>query len=443
MYITLNQPVKLTVAGMCLAGLVACSEDGTFPTSATITIETDDTTDTAEVSDALAEAQSLLTALEDIGGTPFDVDNPVDFPVDYNVFIPSITGVDLNLKGDDNPSGPTMRIPMFEGRDPAGNPVDYIITEASDLDVANLMGLAYAPRMLAGANTPGAQNVILDNGIMEFPGTVDFSFTRSVTPGDPNATEGPNSVTRSEFPAAAVQPGAIADDEWSSLVVLPSGLVFNAQLVANATGIHDRIPDSTQDDQNNVNLDRTNRFVIFQLLDGWHAGDRYFYHIVTDSSVPDASSIELGVFAPRLAFLPAAGVFPDGARLGFSPNSNGLASGPDLPQGLNVSVTDQRIDPVNVFPISPADDRFSPMWDAHISQWTDEAIDNNLRRAITSIEDLASLIDDGLITNFVGNDGPENDFIAGLMPTNAIINCPVIMQPNESVINTTFGEFVN
>ncbi|MDB3935178.1 hypothetical protein N9383_00480 [Granulosicoccus sp.] len=74
--------------------------------------------------------------------------------------------------------------------------------------------------------------ITLDNGIMEFPGTVDFSFTRSVTPGDPNATEGPNSVTRSEFPAAAVQPGAIADDEWSSLVVLPSGPVFKAQLAA-------------------------------------------------------------------------------------------------------------------------------------------------------------------------------------------------------------------
>ncbi|MDB3935177.1 hypothetical protein N9383_00475 [Granulosicoccus sp.] len=58
-------------------------------------------------------------------------------------------------------------------------------------------------------------------------------------------------------------------------------------------------------------------------------------------------------------------------------------------------MTDQRIDSVNVFPIDPSDDRFSPMWDAHISQWTDEAIDNNLRRAITSIEDLASLIDDG------------------------------------------------
>ena len=34
---------------------------------------------------------------------------------------------------------------------------------------------------------------------------------------------------------------------------------------------YERIPDSTQDDQNNVNLDRTNRFVLFQLLTGWHA----------------------------------------------------------------------------------------------------------------------------------------------------------------------------
>ena len=56
---------------------------------------------------------------------------------------------------------------------------------------------------------------------------------------------------------------------------------------------YERIPDSTQDDQNNVNLDRTNRFVFFQLLTGWHAGGRYFYHIDTDLSIPDVSSIEL------------------------------------------------------------------------------------------------------------------------------------------------------
>ena len=308
----INRSVKLAFASVLLVALAACSDDDDDDDSVVNDdtaepiaspadpIVTPEPTDAPEATAAVAEAQSLLTALGDMGGSPFNAETAVIFPDEFNLFIPSITGVDLNEADEENPSGPTVRMPMFEGRDPAGNPVDYIITEASDQAVADLMGLVFAPRMAAGADSPGSQQVTLDNGIMVFPGAVDFSPIRSVTPGDPNATEGPNSITRSEFPPAAVQPGAVADDEWSSLVVLPSGLVLNAQLVANATGIHDRIPDSAQDDQSNPNLDRTNRFVVMQLLDGWQDDERYYFHLVTDASVPDAASIELGVFAPRV-----------------------------------------------------------------------------------------------------------------------------------------------
>jgi len=438
---------KLAVASLMMAGLVACSSDDDGDNN--VAGDTDAPDDQSQVeapsqdSAMVAEARALMDALAAMGGTPFDPANATVYPAEANIFIPSVTGVDLALASDANPSGPTARLPMFEGLDPAGNPVDYVITEASDQAVADMMGIIYAPRMSAGAQSAGAQLVTLDNGIMVFPGTVDFSPTRSVTPGDPNATEGANSMTRSEFPPAAIQPGAVADDEWSSLVVLPSGLVLNAQLVANATGIHDRIPDSGQDDQNNPNLDRTNRFVVMQLLDGWQDDERYYFHFVTDASVPDAASIELGVFAPRVGLIPTAGVFPEGARLGFSPNVNGVFSGPNGSQGLNVSATDQTIDPVNVFPIDPTDPTYSPMWDVHLNMWTSAAIDAEQRRVITSTQDLQSLIDEGLITNFFGNQGPSNPLIAGLMPTGAIINCPVIMQPEESLIGTTIGVFEN
>jgi len=165
---------------------------------------------------------------------------------------------------------------------------------------------------------------------------------------------------------------------------------------------------------------------------------------VTDASVPDAASIELGVFAPRVGLIPSPGVFPEDARLGFSPNVNGVFEGPLGSQGLNVSVTDQAIDPVNVFPIDPIDPQFSPFWDVHLSMWTSDAIDNDERRVITSTGDLEGLIDEGLIVNFFGNlDGPANPLIAGLNPTGAIINCPVLLQPQGSVINTTFGDFEN
>ena len=393
---------------------------------------------------AMSAARALLDGLAADGGSPYDLETALVYPDEFEIFIPSVTGVDLRLVSDENPSGPTARIPMFRGLDPAGNSVDYIITETSDRNVAELMGIIYAPRMAVPRGTPGVQEVTIENGIMQFVGTVDFSPIRFVTPGDPTIPGSPNEITRSAFPPADLNPGAIADAAWSSQVMLPSGLVFNAQVVANATGIHDRIPDSGQDDQSNPNLDRTNRFVIMQLLDGWQDGRRNYFHFVTDASVPDAAAIELGVFAPTVGLLPDAGVFTDGTRLGFAPSANGI---PDptgnLGQGLNISSIDQANDPVNVFPIQPTDLRYTPMWDAHIYMWTGDAIDNDQRRLVTSIDDLNGLFEEGLVENFFGNNGPENDFIAGLMPTNAIINCPVIMQPDESLIGTTFGEYQN
>lgn len=74
------------------------------------------------------------------------------------------------------------------------------------------------------------------------------------------------------------------------------------------------------------------------------------------------------------------------------------------------------------------------MWDAHLNMWTDAAIngpDGDMRRAITSFEDLQSLIEAGYVTSFAGSPGIENEFIFGLRATNAVINCPVICQPFE------------
>jgi len=45
------------------------------------------------------------------------------------------------------------------------------------------------------------------------------------------------------------------------------------------------------------------------------------------------------------------------------------------------------------------------------------------------IDDLAGFFEQGLVENFFPNNGLENNFIAGLVPTNAIINCPVICNP--------------
>ncbi|WP_010180733.1 hypothetical protein [Aquimarina agarilytica] len=395
---------------------------------------------------AKKEALTLLKSIKLDGGEPFNVKRPaVRYTRDQNVFVPSAIGIDFRIDRNVVPQGPTVRLPMFTGwetTETGRRKGHYVITETSNRFISKLLGVAFAPRM---ANARGSDGVQLGkftrNGRLVFEGSVDFSPKRSLVAGVPGGG-------LLSFPPAEANAGAIADDNWSSYVVLPSGLVINAQLVANDTGIHDRIPalDTSidgQDDFNSPFLSKETASVVLQLLDGWHDGRDYYFHIVTDTSDPGPAAIEKGVFAPKLNNIPAFGEFPGGAFLGFSPCANG---NPERDaegniQGLNVAIDseDQNQDPTNTFPIDPSDDRFSPMWDAHICEWA-ASVPENERPILRSIAQIEKEIANGRLGNFRGNNGPVNPFIAGLMPTRALINCPVITQPVESAIGTIVGE---
>ena len=352
------------------------------------------------------------------------------------------------------PAGPTGRFPMYTGWEtlPDGSlrKGHYVITEASDRAMAEELGVIFSPRMAEAIGSEGAQSVTLDeSGRIVFPGYVDFSPKRSLIAGgrsDDNILFG--------FPPEQVNPGAIASDSWSSYVILPSGVVINAQMVANSSGIHDRIPNPNgvgiefQDDLNNPNLSVEKASVVMQLLDGWHDGRPYYFHIVTDTSDPAPAAIELGVFAPRLANLPSFGLFPGGSMLPFSPTANGNTNrtaaeiATDGVQGLNVaSLSNEQLqDPTNTFPIDPSDERYAPMWDAHITEFT---VPENERPILKSFDQVNELLANGTLVNFRGNanESPLDNSLSDLLTaTGAIINCPVITQPFDSVIGTQIGE---
>jgi len=309
----------------------------------------------------------------------------------------------------------------IRGLSPQGQDVFYIITEASDFEVAHRMGVNYAPKLAEAIGSPGVQNVTLEDGIMKFAGNVDFSPEYKVVPGDPPGY----------FPPKVANPGAVADDQWSSIVVLPSGLVLNAQIVQNASGHHLRVKA----------IDSEARTVTLSILDGVQGGNQYFYHLVTDASVPIAAVLEKGVFAPKLAKIPEFGKSVPGeksALLAFSPVLNGRTdkgSGED--QGFSTALANGGIDPINVFPIGPDNDNpsrennYSPLWDAHVSMWTQAAIDTGKLHRIHSMDEQKSLIREGLLTSAsINPPGPGNPYVGGLRPTQAIINCPVVAQPD-------------
>lgn len=363
------------------------------------------------------EVESLLaTAARESGRPSYSPRTAVRFKSSDNVFVKSALAVDFT------PRNATVTLPMYRGLAPDGASVWYILTDASDFETARALGLNYAPKMRHITAAAGGQAVTLENGLMKFRGTVDFSPIRQVVGGSPHP-----------FPPKVAKPGAIADAEWSSGVVLPSGVVLNAQLVANASGGHDRMKA----------MDMVKRTVTLSLLDGVQDGKPLYYHLVTDVSAEVPAVLENGVFAPRMAMLASFGQNRPSDRsslLGFSPTLNGpLEPGRGTEQGFSSSIANNGIDPVNVFPIRPDNDNrsqsnnYSPMWDAHVNQWTLAALRANKVRRIMSFADLTRLVRSGDVESAAINPpGPGNPFVAGLRPTMAIINCPVIAHPTVS-----------
>ena len=192
---------------------------------------------------ALKEGSAILAAESKESGRPsYSPGHGVNFKPSAHVFVKSALAVDFTYRNA------TVTLPLFRGLSPLGKNVFYIITDASDFEVARRMGINYAPKLAAAKGSPGVQNVALQDGIMKFAGNVDFSPKYQLVAGDPPGY----------FPPKVANPGGVADDQWSSIVVLPSGLVLNAQIVQSDSGTHDRVKA----------IDTKARTVTLSILDG-------------------------------------------------------------------------------------------------------------------------------------------------------------------------------
>src|SRR5271167_1276214 len=166
---------------------------------------------------AFAQAQSEATDLRNFETreshrTSYNPDAPSKFKPTDHVFVRSALAVDFTYRKA------TVTLPLYRGLSPDGESVYYILTDASDFEFARMLGLNYAPKLRKAAGTPGAQAVTFKDGLITFKGKVDFSPVYKVVPGSPDP-----------FPPSVAIPGAVADAQWSSIVVLPSGIVINAQ----------------------------------------------------------------------------------------------------------------------------------------------------------------------------------------------------------------------
>jgi hypothetical protein len=258
-------------------------------------------------------------------------------------------------------SGPTViTYPLHHGTS-QGRPVNYVITDASNLGAAALLGVNYVPKLAQAVGTAAVQNsssAIGTGDDVDFPASVNFGPQRVLTP-DP--------VTG--FPPIAAQPGAVGEPGYSPIVqvtLLGQKVVLNAPQIANATGQADKV----------ISIDTAHRVLTYRETDGCYDNESVHYASF-DASNPVAATIEDVTYAPALDAAPSPGC-ADAAVVAANCSRESLIAfingqtGTTNPQrqGLNAAVFDGH-SPLNILKEIPETlSRFdySPMWDIHLVQ---------------------------------------------------------------------------
>ena len=355
-----------------------------------------------------------------------------DIPVTY--FGPPPSSVEPELIGPlqlltagvlDEDEG-TITLPLYRGElKETGEPIWYIVTDTTDRDVAEALGLNHAAKLTFADHSRAVRiaETRQDGTLMFHAGSVDFSPERIVIPGN---AENPNLPA---FPPLEAQPGAIGDELYSPLVRIlnAGGQTYNAPMIAynveaddldfcegnvDYSIVHDSVARICPEEET----------VTLNLIPGFSFARPVLY-MSTDANDPLPAALEGAVFAPGLRDVAVGrddSLFSAVERL-FTPvnGPTNTVEGQVNPQrqGLTSAVLGEG-GPLNVLGGIPtfATD-YSPLWDLNVFEWTQLAIDRNYRSRVTEEFQILGLAERGFIT------GPNG---AAFGSSGFIVNCPIV-----------------
>jgi hypothetical protein len=312
---------------------------------------------------------------------------------------PSLVGPVQELKtGPVDDTRGTITIPLYLGHMKNGKNVWYILSDVSDAQVATELGLNFSAKLSFAANAARTANLDKNGDLVFDKGTVDFSPVRFINPGP----------VGNEFPPTAFQPGAVGDADYSPLVQIQNagGVIYNAPIVAfdvNASDItfpNGNVDYSKVHDQV-VAIDPSNMTVTLNLINGFSFG-RPVWYMSMDTSIPLGAAIEHNTYAPLMAALHLGGddTFSSPIERIFIATNGAEDNGCANPQrqGLSADLADG-FRPNNVLGGIPtlAND-YSPLWDAQLLEWTQDAITKGFRGQLREEFQILTFVQDGLIT---------------------------------------------
>lgn len=351
-----------------------------------------------------------------------------DVPETY--FGPMPVEVDPNLVGPRqllrsgtlNEDASAITLPLYRGQLPDGRSVWYILTDTTDKENADGLGLNFASKLAYAAvgNASRTGTLQPDTSLTFDQGTVDFRPERQVQPGKAQP-----------FPPAVAEPGSVGDAAYSPLVRItnqPGTPIYNAPMVAfdvtaeqisfcdgmaDHSLVHDRVmaicPDMGENGGGTVTIATTPIFSFAKPA----------VYMSTEASDPMTAALDMGTFAPALGDIETGrddSAFSAVERLFVTANGPTGADNPQR-QGLDSLLTDG-LPPLHVvggLPTVALD--YSPLWDLQLGEWTQEAIDRGYRSRMIDEFQLLAFVRDGWIT------GPDG---APYGSSGIVVNCPIV-----------------
>lgn len=319
----------------------------------------------------------------------------------------------------------TITLPLYRGRIRQGNrTVWYILTDTTDRGNAEALGLNFAPKLFYSAVTSRSVRTATlqpDNTLEFEAGTVDFTPEHVLTP-----TPGPN-----PFPPMEAQPGSVGDQNYSPLVRITNagGHIYNAPIIAMGDNIQDFVERGrpnyrfVHDKVVSISIDPQNPFastVTLALTTGFSFAKPVLY-LSTDASMSTPAALEAATLAPGLQDIDLGNddsAFSAIERIFITINGPRGCDNPQR-QGIESALVDGR-GPLNVLGGIPtvATD-YSPLWDANVGVWTEEAIRKDWRSRVIDEFQILALVEAGAITGPDGGDYGSAGFI---------VNCPIVFR---------------
>lgn len=311
----------------------------------------------------------------------------------------------------------TVTLPLYQGRMRDGRTVWYVVTDASDRQLAHRYRANYSAKLGSAPAAAVRTATMVGTSLVFDSGTVDFAPERRVVPASaPHA-----------FPPAEAVPGSVGDAAYSPLVrIRGTNAVLNATIVAfDVPAAEIEFPNGQVDHAKVIDrataISPAGRTVTFAMSPATAAG-RPVLFISLDSNSPLVSALEATTYAPRLSGLPVG----TGNRPGSAVSANYVvANGPTgadnpLKQGLDSALSDAGAQVLDVFATVPgvvAGESYSPMWDLQVAAWTDAAVADGHRTVLHGELEALAAAGRGDLTD---PDGTP------LSASGLISNCPVI-----------------